>query len=593
MIQCSNKKSFTLVEVLVGTFLILLIFLGIFGAYQLAMKVVGLSKNKIVATAIANQQLEIIRNLPYHSVGTKGAVLPFAKGVLDPTTTTIRNNIEYKIFTQVKYIVDSADGLASPPDSCHLDYKRAEIKVSWSGLFKGEVKLVTDLAPKNKIEEIESCIAQPGGILSVTVFDAYGNMVSFPLIEIFDVLTGEKITSYSPSNGKFDFPLATSTYKVVVSKDGYSSEQTYGSGEIYHGKTIITPEKPHPIILKGQVTQVSFSIDKLSSFLVKTLSPWGSDNFTDSFSDESKISEKVNLVVSNGEVKLATTTEGEYHLSGYLFSIPLSPANLIRWDKFFFNDSEPLSTDLKYQIFYATDTDWLLIPETDLPGNSIGFDSSPIDLSNLATSTYFKLKLKANFSTQATQTTPLLSDWQISWLNTQPTPIGKVTFNLRGEKIVGLDSNDAPIYKYFLTTSTDATGKKNLSNLEWDAYTFSIDVATGLDLITISPSPQPIGLGPNTNLEVNLYLKAQNSLLVTVQNLATLEPVFSASVRLYNHDLKYDVTHYTNEKGQAFFLPLEVDNYNLEVSASGYLATSTTVFVSGDRTKIIKLEQIE
>ena len=63
--QKSNvRNGFTLVEVLVGTFLILIVFLGIFGAYQLGLRVVGQSRNQIVATAIANQEIENIRNLP-------------------------------------------------------------------------------------------------------------------------------------------------------------------------------------------------------------------------------------------------------------------------------------------------------------------------------------------------------------------------------------------------------------------------------------------------------------------------------------------------------------------------------------------------
>ena len=278
---------------LVGAALMLIVFSGIFGAYQLGLKVVGLSKTRIDATALVNQQMEIIRNLSYESVGTEGASLPYAEGGLDPATTTVRNNIEYTINIQIKYIVDSADGLAAPEDDCYLDYKRAEVRVSWPGRFGGEVKLVTDVAPKNKIEETNTCLAQPGGILSVKVFDAYGQMVDFPLIEIFNPETGGIITPYSPSTGEYDFPLATSTYKVVVSKPGYSSERTYGTNEV------ATPEKPHPIILENQLTEISFSIDRVSSFSVDTLSPWGTDNFSDSFLDETKISEK--LSVPQGE----------------------------------------------------------------------------------------------------------------------------------------------------------------------------------------------------------------------------------------------------------------------------------------------------
>ena len=63
-------KGFTFIDVLVGTALMLIIFLGISGAYQLGLKVVSQSKARISATALANQRVEEIRNLSYKEVGT-------------------------------------------------------------------------------------------------------------------------------------------------------------------------------------------------------------------------------------------------------------------------------------------------------------------------------------------------------------------------------------------------------------------------------------------------------------------------------------------------------------------------------------------
>ena len=88
-------------------------------------------------------------------------------------------------------------------------------------------------------------------------------------------------------------------------------------------------------------------------------------------------------------------------------------------------------------------------------------------------------------------------------------------------------------------------------------------------------------------------MEAQNSLLVTVENIDTLEPVFSATVRLYNSGLGYDNSQYTDQKGQTLFIPLETATYNLEVQAPGYSATSTTVGVTGNNTKTIMLKRVE
>lgn len=574
-----ENKSFTLIEVLVGTSLILIVFLGIFAAYQLGLKVVGLSKNKIVATAIANQEVEKIRNLPYQSVGVKDS---FPDGILEASSEVTRNNVEFTIERRVDYVVDPADGIASPDDDCPNDYKKVEIKISWPGILGGAVKIHTDLSPKNLAQEC----AETGGILSLSVFDAYGIMVPSPLIEVKNPTTDQTLKMATPPEGKHYFPLAASAYKVVVSKSGYSTERTYGVDEI------TTPEKPHPIILDGQLTENSFSIDRVSVFSVDTLSPLGADSFSDSFFDSSKISESSNVDIFGDEVNLSKT-DSEYQSSGYLISVTISPESLTNWGEFSFTDNEPAETQIFYQVLYSDGENWILVPDVDLSGNSLGFGTSPIDLSILDTSNYSQLEIKGNLSTTDPVVSPTLYDWQVSWRTSQATPIPNVVFYLQGTKIIGLDNNDDPVYKYSQDQTSNSSGHKDIANLEWDSYTFSIDPATGLDLVDTDPSPQPIGLIPDTVLGVKLYLDAENSLLVTAQNIETLEPIFSATVRLYNTDLGYDTTQYTNEKGQTYFIPLAKAAFNLEIQAPGYLADSTQVLVSGDNAKIIKLEQIE
>ena len=574
-----SQKSFTLIEVIIATAIVTVIFLGILGAYQLGLKVIAQSRNKITATAIANQQIELIRNLPYHSIGIKGG---FPDGSLDPVTTTIRNNISYKVESRVDYIVDTTDGIAAPEDECPNDYKIAEIRVSWAGRFRGEVVLTTNIAPQNLSEEC----AERSGILSISVFDAYGIMIPSSLIEVRNPATDQLLKTATPDSGKHYFSLATSTYKVVVLKDGYSTDRSYGTDEI------TTPERPHPTVLEGQVTEISFSIDKLSSFSIDTLSPYGQGFFSDSFADETKISTSSSLSVANNEVTLATDTQG-YLASGYLISGSISPSVLINWEELSWSDLKPRDTEAKYQLLYASGTEWNLIPDQDLPGNSGGFDISPVDLSGISVSAYPKLKIKGNLSTADSSSTPIIYNWQLSWINSIATPIPNVPLKIEGSKIIGTNSQNQPVYKYSITSTSNSGGHLNVANLEWDLYSFSLSTGTSLSLVGTTPSPQPINLVPDTNLPVSLYLEAQNWLLVTVQNIETLEPVFAASLRLYNIGSGYDVTQYTNENGQTYFIPLEPASYHLEIEAPGFAPASTTLSVSGHNTKIIKLEQIE
>lgn len=574
-----NGAGFTLIDVLIGSCLMLIIFFGIFGVFQLGMKIVFMSKCRVDATAVASGELERVRNLSYESIGVIGS---FPDGILEPQTTIIRNQVEYKIERRVDFIIDPIDGLAPPDDECPNDYKKVEARVSWEGKWPGEAVLVTDVSPENLAQECASA----GGILSVSVFNAVGEMIPSPLIEVKDPVTNDVIKNATPSSGKHYFSLAPNTYKVVVSKTGFNSDHSYSTGEIAF------PEKPHPMVLEGRVTEISFSIDKVSTFIVETLSPWGMDYFFDSFIDSSKIAESSGVVVAENQVGLAKAN-GEYQNSGYLISINIIPSNLILWNELLFSDIEPASTQILYQVLYFNGNEWVLVPDSDLAGNTTGFDDSPVDLSGLNPVTYPEIRSKAILSTLDPGTSPLIYDWQVSWKNAEPTSIADVTFHLQGEKLIGYNEQEEPVYKYSQDHVSDSEGRIDIPDLEWDSYTFSVVPTSGLDLVEIAPSPQPIALSPNTNCSVFLYLKAENSLLITIKDYETKEPIFSASARLKNESLGYDKNQYTNEKGQTYFIPLDNGNYSLEVEAPGYNNFSGTVLVSEDTTKIVELERVE
>ena len=578
-----NMKSgggFTLVDVLVGTFLMLIVFLGIFGVFQLGIKIIFLSKSRIEATAIAKGEIEVIRNLPYGSIGVDGS---FPDGILEAETDIARNQVSYNVQRRVDFIIDSTDGVSSPEDECPNDYKKVEIKVAWQGKYPGEAVLVTDIAPKDLGQECEII----GGVIFVSVFNVLGQMVDSPLIEIKDIETEEVLKTATPLQGEHYFSLEPNTYKIVVSKDSFSTEQTYGTDEI------AIPEKPHPIVLQGQVTEISFSIDKLSTFLVNTFSPLGTNDFYDSFLDTSKIALSSNVIVAEEEVKLVKTN-GTYFPEGYLISNTIEPADIVMWGELSYSDNTPTETKMRYQVLYFDGENWVLVPNRDLPGNSAGLAPQPINLKRMDPTTYPKIRLKATFfSLGSEEATPILYNWQVNWKTSQGNPVANITFDLRGEKIIGYDVAEDPVYKYLANHTSGVDGTLTIANLEWDSYTFSVDPTTGLNLTGIQPAPQPIGLSPDITLAVDLYLEAENSLLVTIKSAETSAPIFGAEVRLYNIALGYDSILETNEQGQAFFIPLKDANYLVEVIASGYNSFAGSITVSGDTSQIIELERIE
>jgi hypothetical protein len=454
-----TKKGFTLIDALVGTFLIIIVFLGILGAYQLAVKVIFQNKARIIAIAIANQKIETIKNLPYKKIGNIPKLADGPEGELLQTETILQNYIEYTLSTEIRYVSDCFDGPRSAEcptapltDDCVKDYKRVKVVVSWSKPFQGEVTLITDISPNSLNQELEECTGSAAGVLSVSVFDALGQAISSPLIEILNPLNEEVLTSYQPVSGEHNFVFSPSAYKIRITNPGtgfsYSSETTYQTGDSYGGRIITEPVKSHPLIYESNLTEIGFSIDKLSNARIKTLG----------------------------------TLEQGY----------------------------------------------------------------PI--------------------------------------------IGNVNFEMQGLKTVGKDENGDPIYKYLQSQTSNAQGEIELTDLEWDSYNFYVD-SPSYQLIGIQSPPgvdsaQPFDILPDTFQEINLILKAENTLSVKTQDINTADPIFGASVRLFNFDLSYDETYPTDEEGQAFFIPLEKITYSIEVKIDGYETYNGTIFVSGDTTPV-------
>ncbi len=282
--QNQNRLSLgiSLVEVLVGVSLMVIVFVGIFGAYQLVLRVLALSKARIIAISIANEQLEKVRNLSYDDVGV---VSGYPAGVLPAATTTVRNGIEFKIEYQADYVVDPKDGIDCDStngipddktyrlslggyDCCPNDYKNVKVKVSWEGKSRGSLSMATTVAPKNSEEECN----QKGGLIKVEADNQAGEKVSSPTIKVTRLSTGFTWTK-EPAGGVSYFllePTTTADYMIEVSKAGYSSSRTYGIGDVYQGKTIAIPDHSNIALSEGELEEHTFFIDKLARFDIQT-----------------------------------------------------------------------------------------------------------------------------------------------------------------------------------------------------------------------------------------------------------------------------------------------------------------------------------
>ncbi len=140
---------------------------------------------------------------------------------------------------------------------------------------------------------------------------------------------------------------------------------------------------------------------------------------------------QANINTATGAVEL-TKSDGSgsfvnpRYLSGTAVSATVSPEIYGKWRQLSFTVTNTSNTSVKVQVYKNDGT--TLVPDADLPGNSTGFSSSPVNLSAIPYSaTGGELRLKATLSTTNTSETPQLQDWTVTWdknngISTDPAP---------------------------------------------------------------------------------------------------------------------------------------------------------------------------
>lgn len=259
----SNSKGFTLVELIVTIFVFAVLSSAFIAVISTLNRTVKLNREKTVLSNLASKYLEVVRNLPFSQIGTiHGVPTGNLPDEVSPYTTKIES-VSYNIYYQVSWIDDPADGTALlDSDANPTDYK--QIKMMVQNLATGQItSYVTTAVPKG-LEGNNNA-----GTLIAKVFNASGQPVEDATVVITGVTNSVNITLTTDALGQavqVGLAPGVNAYHVVVTKDGYSSDQTYPITAQNPN-----PTKPDPTIAVGQVTLVSFSIDLLSTLTIKTL----------------------------------------------------------------------------------------------------------------------------------------------------------------------------------------------------------------------------------------------------------------------------------------------------------------------------------
>lgn len=256
----NTQQGVTLVETLVATAVFAMIAVILYAVWSGMFTFVRSIRTKTILTEIVSQRIEFIRNLPYSDVGTVHGI---PSGVIPQVEIISRNGVAYELATTVRSIDHIADGTlgGTPNDLSPADNKLVQIVATCTGCITPSAVTYTSLvAPKNLETE------NGNGALVIKAINASGMPIAGATVVITNTsLTPTvSITDVTDADGVLtivDAPPSTQQYKIVVTKDGYSTEQTYPFGAVENPN----PTKPHLTVIASSISQDTFAIDQLSS----------------------------------------------------------------------------------------------------------------------------------------------------------------------------------------------------------------------------------------------------------------------------------------------------------------------------------------
>ena len=585
----SRKKrnpAFTLIEAIVGVAVFTLIAIGIYSVITQTTKLIHAARARVAATALVNEQIEIVRNLPYASVGTSGGI---PNGPLPQTQTLLRDGIAFTVNTTIRNVDDPFDGTigGAPNDTAPADYKLVEISVSCASCT-GNPPLVftTTISPKN----LE--VSTNNGSLFIRVFDASGHAVPQASVHVENAVVSPSIAIDDVTNNEgllqlIDVPPADESYSIRVTRDGYSTEQTYQPGAPGNPN----PVKPHASVLTQQVTQVSFSIDKVSTVHLTTTNQLCNPlTFVDLHSEGTKlIGTNPSLLKysedfftdGNGTRELTnfewdtyifSLTDTGYDLAG---SIPLSPV-IVSPDAVL-----PVTLVLKSHTPYS-----LLVTVLDtatqqpLPDSQVRLSRNGYDLT-LATNRGYAWQTDwsgGGSQEQFTDETRYYdNDGGINATSTQ------------GDLFLARSGSDYQSIGTLISSTIDTGTGTNYVSVFWKpadqlpqtgADSVRMQLASNNDNATWNFS------GPD-GTSSSFYTPGISSVHASHNNnrymrykitLSTLDPAVSPNVS----DIGITFVNGCVPPGQAFFSNLSANDYTVEVSHNGYATSTDSINITGN-----------
>jgi leucyl-tRNA synthetase len=125
-----GHRGFTLIESMVGIAIFLMLAGVVYQTFFIISKQASLNWESTTISSLADQYLEVARNIPYAQIGTIQGNPHGSLPDLPNATSVVVNSVTYQIYYEVTFVDDSADGKISlGTDPAPDDYKQVKLSV--------------------------------------------------------------------------------------------------------------------------------------------------------------------------------------------------------------------------------------------------------------------------------------------------------------------------------------------------------------------------------------------------------------------------------------------------------------------------------
>ncbi|MFA6383147.1 MAG: prepilin-type N-terminal cleavage/methylation domain-containing protein [Parcubacteria group bacterium] len=257
------RPAFTLIEALIFLFIFSIVTVTFYRSYSLGTQYIINSKNRLAALALANEKMEIVRNLAFDDIAhTTGD----PAGNLHESEDIVRNGASFNVLTQIKNEDDPFDGTlgGSPNDVDFIDYKYVKITVSWNnGQYK--VSMNSRFVPAG----VEQPTANKGVLVINVSSDKGGGIIPQSLVRIQNSDTGLDETHSTDNYGRLmmvGLSESIKKYVITVTKSGY---ETIASLPPYPD-TSYNPIPENASVVAGGLNTINIYQNELSDLSIKT-----------------------------------------------------------------------------------------------------------------------------------------------------------------------------------------------------------------------------------------------------------------------------------------------------------------------------------